>query len=273
VPAWMTVGRVPGPPIVDFGGKAFQQAGSSVAVEDGGRADIHVQGAQIRGDRIALAALDGGDGELARQRELRAGLCAKVSGGEHADQVRGFLDRAGSGRAAARMRGHSVYVQPGAVHAASADDELVHAGVADHDSCHIARCAGAFEVAPGPAEASGVLVNVEQQDEAAMYLAGHGGQADGDMAEDRCTGLGVGAPASPEPAVLDQCRSRCECPGALVAERRGIQARVKHPPRSGPGSADLAGHANRDAGLVREHHGGKAMARQPGDDPADHRFV
>jgi hypothetical protein len=37
-----------------------------------------------------------------------------------------------------------VHVELGAVYTATADDELVHAGVADHHAGHVVRCIGAF---------------------------------------------------------------------------------------------------------------------------------
>jgi hypothetical protein len=68
-----------------------------------------------------------------------------------------------------------VDVKFGAVHAAPTDDELVHAGVADHHAGHVVGCVGAFEVAPGTAEAAGVLVDVEQQHQIAAELVADDG--------------------------------------------------------------------------------------------------
>lgn len=93
-------------------------------------------------------------------------------------------------------------VQLGTVHSASADDELVHARIADHHAGHIVRGVGAVEVAFGAAEAAGVFVDVEQQHQAAAKLVGDGGEAGGDVAEDCCARLGVGAATSVEPTVL-----------------------------------------------------------------------
>lgn len=76
-----------GPGVVDSGNEVFEQAGGGFVVEGGRGADINVEGAQVRGDRVAVAARDGGDGELARQREIGAGPVRKFGGGKNADQV------------------------------------------------------------------------------------------------------------------------------------------------------------------------------------------
>src|SRR3981081_2992699 len=42
---------------------------------------------------------------------------------------------------------------------------------------------------------------------------------------------------------------------------------------TGPGPADFAGQADRGAGGVLEHRGGKAAVRQPGAEPVEYRVV
>lgn len=132
---------------------------------------------------------------------------------------------------------------------------------------------GAFDVAFGSAEAAGVLVDVEQQHEAATQLVGDGGQAGGDVAEDRGAGFGVGAAAPPQPAIVDDGCGWWVGPGVFVAEGRGVQAGVKHPAGAGPRPGDFAGQADGGAGGVAEHPGAQVALYQPGAEPLDHRVV
>jgi hypothetical protein len=108
----------------------------------------------------------------------------------------------------------------------------------------VGGCVGAFEVAFGAAEVAGVLVDVEEQVQAAVQVAGRGGQAGGDVAEDRDAGFGIGAAASPQPAAFDDPGCWWVGPGGLVAERCGVQARVQDPARAGIGTADFAGEGD-----------------------------
>lgn len=58
-----------GPGIVDLGDEIIEQSAGVFAGKGGSGANVDVEGAQVRGDRVALAAGDGGDGELAGQWE------------------------------------------------------------------------------------------------------------------------------------------------------------------------------------------------------------
>ncbi len=124
-------------------------------------------------------------------------------------------------------------VELGSVDPAPADNEFVHAGVADHHPGHVARCPVTLEVLLRAAETAGVLVEVEQQHQGAVQLVGYRGQPDGEVAKDRDGDLGVRAAAAPQPPVVDDPRGGRMDPGVLVTEGRGVQAGIQYPARAG----------------------------------------
>lgn len=109
----------------------------------------------------------------------------------------GLLDRVGRSLAGTGVGGNAVHVEFRPQHTAAADDELVHAWIADHHAGHVGGCVLTFEIAPGSAEFASVLVHVEQQHQTAVQFGGEWSEVGSDVTEDRGCGLGVGAASAP----------------------------------------------------------------------------
>src|SRR6266545_3346339 len=92
----------------------------------------------------------------------------------------------------------------GAPEAAPTNDDVTKAGIADHRAGD--PVGGLGGVALDPTEAAGVLVDIEQQRDRAVELLWLPAEARGEVAEDRCRGLAVGAPTSVQPSVGKDAR-------------------------------------------------------------------
>jgi hypothetical protein len=91
-------------------------------------------------------------------------------------------------RADPECPGDGVHVNAGAQHTSPSGDHMAWARVADHHRVYRPRV---FEVGFRAAEASGVLIHVEQQHHAACPAARGGGKPGGEVGEDDSPGLGV----------------------------------------------------------------------------------
>jgi len=89
------------------------------------------------------------------------------------------------------MPGDGAHMNTGAQHAAPTRDHVIQARVADHHPVHPARSTRPLEVGFRPAEPPGVLIDVEQQHNAAAKAPRHIPQMGGHMREDGRARLGI----------------------------------------------------------------------------------
>ena len=100
----------------------------------------------------------------------------------------GLGDRPGTGPGRPGVPGDGVHVNAGAQHASPSGDHMARARVADHHRVYGPRV---LEVGFRAAEASGVLIHVEQQHHAACPAARSVGKPGGEVGEDDSSGLGI----------------------------------------------------------------------------------
>jgi hypothetical protein len=120
----------------------------------------------------------------------------------------------------------------------AADHDLLDAGVADHHPGGAGRLR-VGEVGAGAAEATGVLVDVQEHGEPAVQGLGVGREVGGDVAEHRRGELGVRSFSAEDPAVRYVPGRGREGPGNLVPVRGGVHTRVQRPPGARTAAGDL----------------------------------